>query len=87
MDLVKSMNSSEEEVEVRPKEAAKRLKRSVPSVFRLMHSGELEHRTIRRRGVERGIRLITVESINRYMAEHSSKDFWKRPVSQAQEVA
>jgi hypothetical protein len=63
------------EKEVRPKEAAARIGCSIPYIYHLMHGGELEHRTIRRRGLERGIRLISAASVERYLAQRESKGF------------
>jgi hypothetical protein len=54
--------------EVRPKEAAQMIGCSVGFVYSLMNQGHLQHRAIIRRGYERGIRLISVESINRFLA-------------------
>jgi hypothetical protein len=54
--------------EVRPKEAAQMIGCSVGFVYSLMKQGQLQHRAIVRRGYERGIRLISVESINRFLA-------------------
>ncbi|MBV8224577.1 MAG: helix-turn-helix domain-containing protein [Verrucomicrobia bacterium] len=54
--------------EVRPKEAAEMIGCSVGLVYSLMNQGQLQHRAIVRRGYERGIRLISVESINRFLA-------------------
>jgi hypothetical protein len=54
--------------EVRPKEAALMIGCSVGLVYSLMNQGQLQHRAIVRRGYERGIRLISVESINRFLA-------------------
>jgi hypothetical protein len=61
--------------EVRPKEAAARIGCSIPYIYHLMHGGELEHRTIRRRGLERGIRLISAASVERYLSQRESKGF------------
>jgi hypothetical protein len=42
---------------------------SVGYIYALMGDGELVHRPILRRGKERGLRRITVESIERFLAK------------------
>ena len=58
--------------EVRPKEAAAIIGRSVGYVYLLMADDQIDHRTIRRRGKERGIRLISVASIERFLNQEVS---------------
>jgi hypothetical protein len=55
--------------EVRPKQAAEMLGCSVGYVYALMAEGLLEHRAITRRGRERGIRLITLVSIQKFLTQ------------------
>jgi hypothetical protein len=45
---------------------------SIPYIYHLMHSGHLEHRALMRRGYERGIRLITIASIEKFLAQESA---------------
>jgi len=42
---------------------------SVGYLYSLMHDGRLKSRAITRRGYERGIRLISVESIRKFLAQ------------------
>jgi hypothetical protein len=53
--------------EVRPKEAAAMIGCSVGYVYSLMKENQLTSRALVRRGYERGIRLISVESINKFL--------------------
>jgi hypothetical protein len=55
--------------EVRPKEAAAMIGCSVGFLYGLMADGQLENRTIRRPGKERGIRLITLASIEKFLSK------------------
>jgi hypothetical protein len=55
--------------EVSPKEAAAIIGRSVGYVYALMGDGQLDSRTICRRGRQRGIRLISVASIEKFLAQ------------------
>jgi hypothetical protein len=61
------MNSLHQK-EVRPKEAAARIGCSVGFIYALMSDGQLESRTIRRPGKERGIRLITLASVEKFLS-------------------
>jgi hypothetical protein len=54
--------------EVRPKEAAQIIGCSVGYVYSLMNDGQLESRKLTRRGYERGIRLVSVASIEKFLA-------------------
>ena len=58
--------------EVRPKEAAQMIGCSVGFVYALMKDGQLNSRALLRRRYERGILLISVESINRFLSQESS---------------
>jgi DNA-binding Xre family transcriptional regulator len=55
--------------EVRPRDAATMLGLSTSHVHNLISDGTLESRTLLRKGKRRGIRLITLESIQRYMEQ------------------
>jgi hypothetical protein len=55
--------------EVRPKVAAQMLGCSVGYVYSLMNDGTLQSRKLTRRGYERGIRLVSVASIEKYLAQ------------------
>jgi hypothetical protein len=55
--------------EVRPKEAAQMIGCSVGFVYALMKDGHLSSRVLLRRGYHRGIRLISVESIEKFLAQ------------------
>jgi hypothetical protein len=68
MSLKKSVSSPPRK-EVSPKLAAEMIGCSVGYIYALMGDGELVHRPILRRGKERGLRRITVESIERFLAK------------------
>lgn len=55
--------------ESRPKQAAQRIGCSIGYVYALIHDGQLDSRTIKRRGKERGIRLISNASIERFLTQ------------------
>jgi len=55
--------------EVRPKAAAEMIGCSVPYIFKLMAEGLLDNRQVRRPGKERGIRWVSVRSIERFLSE------------------
>jgi DNA-binding Xre family transcriptional regulator len=55
--------------EVRPKDAAAMLGLSTSFVHNLISDGTLESRTLLRKGKRRGIRLITLESIQKYLEQ------------------
>jgi hypothetical protein len=55
--------------EVRPKEAAQIIGCSVGYVYSLLNDGILEGRKLTRRGYERGIRLISVASIEKFLVQ------------------
>jgi hypothetical protein len=55
--------------EVRPKVAAQMIGCSVGYVYSLMNDGQLESRKLTRRGYERGIRLVSIASIEKYLAQ------------------
>jgi hypothetical protein len=61
--------SSPQRREVRPREAAAMIGCSVGFVYALMGDGQLDHRSITRRGKERGIRLISVASIEKFLSQ------------------
>ena len=67
MSLKKSVSSPPRK-EVSPKQAAEMIGCSVGYIYAL-GDGELVHRPILRRGKERGLRRITVESIERFLAK------------------
>ena len=56
-------------LEVRPKEAAARIGCSIGYVYALMKEGQLEHRAVVRRGRERGLRLITLSSVEKFLSQ------------------
>jgi hypothetical protein len=64
--------SSPQRREVRPKEAAALIGCSIGYVYALMNDGLLEHRAIKRRGKERGIRLISRMSITRFLSQEKA---------------
>jgi excisionase family DNA binding protein len=55
--------------EIRPKEAAARIGCSIGYVYALMKEGQLEHRAVVRRGRERGLRLITLSSVEKFLSQ------------------
>jgi hypothetical protein len=59
-------------IEVRPKEAAARIGCSVGFIYALMDDGVLEHRAIKRKGKERGIRLIKISSIEKFLSQEAA---------------
>jgi hypothetical protein len=58
--------------EIRPKEAAALIGCSVGFIYQLMADGQLENRSITRRGKERGIRLVSVSSIEKFLAQEAT---------------
>ena len=73
--------------EVRPKEAAAIIGCSVGFVYALMKDGQIESRALLRRGYQRGIRLIDVASIKRFLAQENgtqpgTSENGERPASQ-----
>jgi excisionase family DNA binding protein len=54
---------------VRPREAAELIGVSLSHVYTLINDGTLESRTMLRAGKWRGIRLITLESIQKYLEQ------------------
>jgi hypothetical protein len=69
MKLQNVINSPPPRNEVRPKEAAAMIGCSVGFIYQLMHDGHLVSRTITRRNKERGIRLIAVSSIEKFLSQ------------------
>ena len=57
--------------EVRPKEAAAMIGCSVGYVYALMKDGQIISRALVRRGYERGIRLIAVDSIRQFLSQEA----------------
>jgi hypothetical protein len=55
--------------EIRPKEAAAMIGCSVGYVYTLMKDGQISSRALVRRGYERGIRLIAVDSIRKFLSQ------------------
>jgi hypothetical protein len=64
-----SITSPPQRTEVRPKEAAAMIGCSVGFIYQLMHDGQLSSRSITRRNKERGIRLIAVSSIEKFLSQ------------------
>jgi Helix-turn-helix domain len=71
MKLQNVMNSPPRR-EVRPKQAAEMIGCSVGFIYQLMNDGQLAHRSITRRGKERGIRLISVASIEKFLSQEAT---------------
>lgn len=68
--IMNSQNvSSPPRKEVRPREAAEMIGSSVGYVYALMAEGQLVHRSVVRRGRERGMRWITIASIEKFLAQ------------------
>jgi excisionase family DNA binding protein len=57
--------------EVRPKEAAELMHCSIGYVYLLLSEGAIESRKVCRRGYDRGIRLIDVASLEKWLAQRA----------------
>ena len=66
------VNSLSGVTEVRPKEAAELLGCSRALVYVLMNEGQLDYRTLKRRGRAWGLRFITVASIEKLRAQRGT---------------
>jgi hypothetical protein len=69
MNTTKELAIPHWQKEIRPKQAAQIIGCSVGYVYALMKDGQLTSRALLRRGYERGIRLISTESIRKFL-EH-----------------
>jgi excisionase family DNA binding protein len=55
--------------DVRPKVAADAIGCSKTTVYRLIQDGSLESHTVLRRGKDRGIRLISIKSLEKFLSQ------------------